>query len=153
MMFGRPPEVWLISGSSAVSRALAAHLDRSALLDGETLRAQVVRGRATDHDEAERQLELAIRNLCLLARSYAEAGFTPVIDQAVTTRYQLEAFRGYLRGARLHFVVSASAHAAGDEAMRAELAAWGYWVDQSRPVDAVVAACVEDERASVLPSL
>ncbi len=53
----------------------------------------------------------------------------------------------------MHFIVSASAHAAGDAAMRAELAAWGYWVDESRPVDEVVGVCVEGERASVLPSL
>lgn len=119
MTFGRPPEIWLVTGipgagKTTVARALAERLDRSAVIEGDALRRWIVRGAEWPADgalqgEAERQYELAIRNMCLLARSYAEAGFTPFLDLVVVTRYHLEAFRGYLRGARLRLVVLAPA--------------------------------------------
>lgn len=111
----RPPEVWIVSGParperSAVARQLAAELGRATHVDGEALWDQIVEGRAdpvADEPEADRQYELAIRNQCLLARSYAEAGFTPVLDFRVTTAYHLDAYRGYLAGGRLHLVLLA----------------------------------------------
>ncbi|MEX2376226.1 MAG: hypothetical protein WD942_11700 [Dehalococcoidia bacterium] len=111
----RLPEVWIVSGPArsergALARRLAEALGRATHVDGEALWDQIVEGRAdpaADEPEADRQYELAIRNQCLLARSYAEAGFTPVLDFPVTTAYHLDAYRNYLAGGRLHLVVLA----------------------------------------------
>ena len=182
MTMGRPPEIWLVTGipgagKTTVARALAERLERSAVVEGDTLRNWVVRGGAWPADgalegEAERQYELAVRNMCLLARSYAEGGFTPFLDLVVVTRYHLEAFRGYLRGARLRLVVLAPGvevtlerdRARGgksgdgwshlDTAMREELAGFGVWVDSSTlGVEETVDAILGRQAEALLPPL
>ncbi len=182
MTFGRPPEIWLVTGipgagKTAVARALAERLDRSAVVEGDALRAWVVRGAVWPEGgvlagEAERQYELAVRNMCLLARSYAEGGFTPFLDLVVVTRYHLEAFRGYLRGARLRLVVLAPSvevtverdRARGgkagdgwthlDAAMREEMAGFGLWVDSSAlSVEATADVILERQAEALLPPL
>ena len=42
---------------------------------------------------------------CLLARSYAAAGFTPVIDYVIVSRADLGEYRRRLGGLTLHLVV------------------------------------------------
>ncbi len=181
-MMGRPPDIWLVTGipgagKSTVARAMAERLERSAIVEGDALRNWVVRGGAWPQEgalegEAERQYELAIRNMCLLARSYAEAGFTPFLDLVVVTRYHLEAFRGYLRGARLRLVVLApevdvtvqrdfgrGMKSGGgwthlDEVMRRELDGLGLWIDNSRlSVEVTVEGIFEQQAQALLPPL
>jgi hypothetical protein len=107
---------------------------------------------------------LNLRNQCLLARSYSEAGFTPVIDYVVVSRRLLDEYRRGLADLALHFVVLhpgkgmvLAREAARDKSVRhkakhgvpsgerfahlearmlAELAGVGLWVDNARPTEA-----------------
>lgn len=158
-----------------MARALAARFERGAHLEGEALWGQIVAGRAMpDPDlegESERQYELTIRNQCLLARSYAEARITPVMDFVVATRHHLDAYRHYLMGGVLRFVVLAPAPevvrardagrpdkqvaerfmALGD-AMRTELSDAGLWLDSSElNVEETVAAVMTRRKDALLP--
>lgn len=166
------PEIWLVTGipgagKSTVARAFAERQERAAFVEGDVLRAFVVSGvawprGATLEGEAERQYELKIRNHCLLARSFAEAGFLPVLDSVVVTQHHLDAYRSFLAGARFYLVVLApDAAVAGrrnegrpgktapdasrlDGVMREQLDGLGLWVDSSeltveQTVDAVIA--------------
>jgi hypothetical protein len=66
----------------------------------EALRQFVVSGAVppggTPPDEENRQIHLNVRNQCLLADSYLEAGFTPVIDYILTSRSRLDEHRRHL---------------------------------------------------------
>lgn len=55
-------------------------------------------------EEAERQLRLRRRNICLLADSFADHGFVPVIDDVVVSTSVLEIYRERLRTRPLVFV-------------------------------------------------
>jgi len=55
--------------------------------------------------ESSRQIHLNMRNQCLLAQSYAAAGFTPIIDYVVVSTADLGEYRQRLRGLALHLVV------------------------------------------------
>ena len=110
----RPPTLWIVTGPPSTRRtevalAVAESFTQSAHVDGDALAATIVRGRVlpgeTPEDESERQVELAIRNHCVLARSFSEAGFTPVIEYAVLTRHHLDAYRHYLAGGQLRLAV------------------------------------------------
>ena len=108
------PDVWLISGipgagKTTTGRVLAARFPRSAFIEGDLLQEWLVNGIVWPGDEpaaeSERQMSLNVRNQCLLARSYAEAGFTPVIDYVVVSGRLLDEYRRGLADLALHFVV------------------------------------------------
>jgi adenylate kinase family enzyme len=75
------------AGKTTVSRLLASRLARGVHLESDRLQEWIVSGGVWPQQEpkaeAERQLHLRMRNVCLLADSYFEAGFTPVIDDVV----------------------------------------------------------------------
>lgn len=170
-MTAAPPEIWLISGvpgagKTTLARALAQTFDAAAHVEGDRLARSLVSGAVLPGDEpaeeSERQMELCIRNQCLLARSFAEAGFTPVLDYVVLTRHLLDAYRHYLAGGVLRFVTLApplevalerdgdrgeksmgDRILALDALMREQLSAIGLWLDNG-------ALTVEETVAAVL---
>jgi predicted kinase len=77
------------AGKSTVARLLAARFERGVHIEADLLYQMIVAGRVLPQEpgvmppEAERQLRLRLRNACLLARSFHEAGFSVVIDEVI----------------------------------------------------------------------
>jgi hypothetical protein len=117
-------------------------------------------------EEASRQLAVVRRNLCLLADSFAVAGFVPVIDDVVVSPGVLEAYLAQLETRPLVFVQLAPsldvvrARDAGRDKqwfdvwshLDAQMREWtprpGLWLDSSElTVDATVDAIVAHARS------
>ncbi|MBD0709789.1 MULTISPECIES: AAA family ATPase [unclassified Streptomyces] len=155
------------SGKSTVAAALAARFAAAAHIEVDGLQSLIVSGgrwpTPEGDPEADRQIFLRARNACLLADSFAAAGFLPVIDDVVVRRSHLDFYRASLRTAALHpvFLVPGPAKARErndarhkrlttdwsflHEAMLAELPDVGVRVDSAEltveeTVDAVLAA-------------
>ncbi|PCG83577.1 phosphotransferase [Streptomyces sp. WZ.A104] len=155
------------SGKSTVAAALAARFAASAHIEVDALQDLIVSGgrwpAPEPDDEADRQIFLRARNACLLADSFAAAGFLPVIDDVVVRRAHLDFYRRRIALGPLHFVVlTPGAAKAGERnlardkalttdwsflerAMCAEVADAGVRIDNSEltvaeTVDAVLAA-------------
>jgi chloramphenicol 3-O-phosphotransferase len=103
------------AGKTTVSALLAGRFARGVHVSGDTLQKMIVSGRewpvATQTDvnsntegEAVAQLRLRLRNACLLARSFLDAGFTTVIDDIVVG-FRLAELREDLAGTPFHFVM------------------------------------------------
>lgn len=110
------PGIFLITGTpgagkSTVARALAQRFDRSAHIDIDMVFHHfTVTGKAdpvNQDAEAAAQAMLAVRNAATMARNYADAGFTCVLDGAVVERAQVVACAQAVYPHRLHLVVLA----------------------------------------------
>ena len=83
------------AGKTTVASLLAQRFERGAHVSADTLQKMIVSGREWPvasqtnvntpevEGEAGRQLRLRLRNMCLLGRSFFEAGFTAVLDDIV----------------------------------------------------------------------
>ncbi len=104
-------DVWIIngipgSGKTTIARHLAGQLERSAHLEGDLLHEMMVVGRV-EHStgaEADRQAELTDRNLCLVAKSFSNAGFVPVMDFIIDSAARLTTYTGFFSDHRIHLV-------------------------------------------------
>lgn len=96
------------AGKTTVSRLLAARLGRGVHIESDRLQEWILAGGVWPHqepaEEAERQLRLRTRNACLLADSYFQAGFSPVIDDVVIS-WRLDHFLEDLRSRPVCFVL------------------------------------------------
>jgi len=164
----------MAAGKSTVAQALAERLPRPAHVRGDVFRRMIVSGREEyvpgAGGEGEAQLRLRYRLSAATADTYAEAGFTAVV-QDVVLGDQLTSYVGLVRTRPLYVVVLAprpeavAAREAGraktgygewsvedlDGALRADTPRLGLWLDSSEltvgeTVDAILAG---RERATV----
>jgi predicted kinase len=99
------------AGKTTVARALALRFSRAAHIEADSLQEMIVSGgvwpgRAPDA-EADAQLGLRARNAALLANSFADAGFVPVIDDVVVGPRRLALYEDALEVTTLHVIVLA----------------------------------------------
>jgi chloramphenicol 3-O-phosphotransferase len=79
----------MAAGKSTIARLLAQRYARGVHINADTLQQMIVSGgkwvseAGEPAGEAARQLRLRLKNLCLLGRSFFEAGFTVVLDDII----------------------------------------------------------------------
>jgi len=95
-------------GKTTVAGRVARSLARGVHIESDLLQKLIVSGGLwpdqEPREEARRQLRLRVRNAALLADSFFEAGFTPVIDD-VLIGSRVDDLRADLRGRPLLFVM------------------------------------------------
>ena len=137
-------DAWLVtgipgSGKSTIARMLAASFSRGANIEGDRLQEWIASGAvwpsAKSTPEADRQIALNRRNQCLLARSFADAGFVPVIDYVVVNRTLVTDYQRLLAGLDLRLVVLAPGRETAlqrdrDRAEKTVAEAWAYLEDE-----------------------
>lgn len=106
-------EVWIINGipgagKTTTARALAKHFDCSVHIEGDQIHELIISGKVLPgqepREEEIRQIHLCVKNQCLLARSFFEAGFTPIIDYVIVNRDRVEEYKKHLKGISLFLV-------------------------------------------------
>ncbi|MDE2837285.1 MAG: AAA family ATPase [Chloroflexota bacterium] len=157
-MLALADSIWLITGipgvgKTTVSRELAARLGASAHIEVDLVREMVVSGYLAPGQEplavSDAQLDLGAHNAALLAGSFMDAGFTPIVDDVVL-RPRLARYREVLAHRLVRLVVLAppvgvavdrdrgrvEKHVAGrfaylDRELREQMLGLGLWLDTS----------------------
>jgi predicted kinase len=79
----------MASGKSTVARLLAQRFARGVYIDADALQHMIVAGGVwvdrpgEPSGEAAQQLRLRLKNMCLLGRSFSEAGFSVVLNDII----------------------------------------------------------------------
>ena len=143
------------AGKTTVGRLLAQRFERGVHVEADALQRMIVSGGqgvegvGVISDEAGRQLRLRLRNMCLLGRSFLEAGFTAALDDIIIG-FRLQHLREEMAGLPYYLVVlvprvevvnrrdAARGHTVGedwgyylDAELRKTMAGVGLWVDSS----------------------
>ena len=145
------------AGKSTVARLLAQRFERGVHIEADVLQRMIVAGSEWVSEpgimppEAKRQLRLRLRNACLLAKSFFEAGFTVAIDDIIIGE-RWEHLKSDLEGLPFELIVLAPSSKtvaeerdAGrgkrvlgekwatylDRELRATMAGTGIWIDNS----------------------
>lgn len=170
--------VWLINGIHGVGKtttacALAQRFPRAAHIEGDGIQGLIVSGAVNPgsqpEDEENRQIHLNVRNQCLLAESFAQVGFTTIIDYVVTSRDRLMEYKTQLDTIDLRLVtLSPGKHVALErdakrpektahfwthleKAMIEQLTGIGLWVDNSNAsVEEVIDYILANESAAAV---
>lgn len=121
-------------------------------------------------DEENRQIHLNVKNQCLLAKSFTEAGFETIVDYVVTSRDRLAEYKAHLDGINLRLVtLSPGKHVALErdakrpektvaqfwthleEAIVEQLTGVGLWIDNSdTSVEEVINSILTNESAAAV---
>ena len=85
------------AGKSTVARALAERLERAACVEGDLVQHQftvtgLVGPGESPAEESHRQMQLRWRNCADLARNFWEAGFTVIVEHALSRREWIDQF-------------------------------------------------------------
>lgn len=144
------------AGKSTTSRALAARYPFAAHVEGDVLSFEFVIsglaepfGSKAKQAEWRRQMDLRRKNMCLLADSFADAGFVPILDDVATDPEEVASHLRLLKTRPLHLIVLApSLEVAAvrdaarkdsvldvwlhlDAELRTKLVDHGHWIDTS----------------------
>jgi len=161
------------AGKTTVSRLLASRFERGVHIEADLVQQMIRSGgvwpEREPHDEATRQFRLRAQNVSLLADSFFESGFVPVIDDIVTGP-RIDDYAAAVRSRPLLFVmllprseVIRSRDAARykqvfdmwsdvDESLRQETRRAGLWLDTSEmTADETVDAILRDVSHARLP--
>jgi predicted kinase len=161
------------SGKTTVARLIASRFERAAHIEGDLIHHELIVSGAVGpegepKEEAENQLLLRRRNICLLADSFADEGFVPVIDDVVVSKSVLERYESQLKtrplllvqltprlevieardAARHKQVFETWSHL--DDQLRSSMPRVGLWLDTSEMTAEETVNAILDRRSEAL---
>lgn len=152
-------EIWIINGipgagKSTTAKALCKHFEKAAHIEGDMLQDMIISGNVAPGqmplEEEQRQIHLNVHNQCLLAKSFNQGGFIPVIDYVVVNNDRIDEYLHELKDYSVFLVTlnpgidialkrdkarpeKTVAHIWThlDEIMKKEIQNRGFWIDTS----------------------
>lgn len=100
------------SGKSTTARALARRMGRAAHVEADVIHTMITSGmvlpdglrKPQPGGEAQKQLQLRLRQACVMAKTFVEEGFTAVVDDIVINE-RLDEALAHLAGVPTRFVM------------------------------------------------
>lgn len=171
-------QTWLVTGipgagKTTTGAALAGRFRRAAHISGDQIQNLIVSGNVPPNpfgdEESDRQIDLCVRNQCLLATSFRAEGFAVVIDYVIASADRLRSYLELLPDEPVGVVVLApsiavarardrerpdkhvlSAWAHLHDQLSQELGDYGLWLDTSNlTVAATVNAILAQQREAL----